>query len=171
MKETKQINELIKRAKVHDADAFTELMQFFMKDMYRTSLAILMNDADAADAIGDTILACWEKLDTLRDPKHFKTWMTRILINKCYDLLRQREHIVPFEACGEPAAPEDANAKVKELLSVLDEAYRLPMLLFYGQGYHISEIAELLHIPKSTVSTRLARGRDKLAAYYAAERK
>jgi RNA polymerase sigma-70 factor (ECF subfamily) len=171
MKQTKQINELVKRAKAHDAEAFTELMQFFMKDMYRASLAILMNDADAADAIGDTILACWEKLDTLKNPKLFKTWMTRILINKCYDMLKQRECVVPFEECGEPAAPEDADGSLKELLSVLDEKYRLPMLLFYGQGYRIHEIAELLHIPKSTVSTRLARGRDKLAAYYAEERK
>jgi RNA polymerase sigma-70 factor (ECF subfamily) len=168
MKQIKQINDLVKRAKVHDADAFTELMQLFMKDMYRTSLTILMNDADAADAIQDTILACWEKLDTLRNPNYFKTWMTRILIHKCYDILKQQEHIVSFEECEEPAAQEDPNGKLKELLSILDEKYRLPMLLFYGQGYKISEIAEILHIPKSTVQTRLARGRKKLAAFYEA---
>ena len=46
-----------------------------MKDMYRTAVAIVMNDADAADAIGDTILACWEKLETLKNNAYFKTWM------------------------------------------------------------------------------------------------
>jgi RNA polymerase sigma-70 factor (ECF subfamily) len=170
MKQTKQINDLVKRAKVHDADAFTELMQLFMKDMYRTSIAILMNDVDASDAIQDTILACWEKMDTLRNPKYFKTWMTRILINKCYDILKQQQYMVSFEDCEEPVASEDSNEKVKELLSILDEKYRVPMLLFYGQGYKIREIAEILHIPKSTVQTRLARGRNKFAALYAAER-
>jgi RNA polymerase sigma-70 factor (ECF subfamily) len=165
----KQINDLIKRAKAHDADAFTELMQLFMKDMYRTSIAILMNDSDAADAIQDTILAVWEKLDTLRDPNHFKTWMTRILINKCYDMISQRRHLVPFEEYEEPAVPDDPNEAIKDLLSVLDEKYRVPMMLFYGQGYKISEIAEMIHIPKSTVQTRLARGRNKLAAWFATE--
>jgi len=55
------------------------------------------------------------------------------------------------------------------MLSVLDEKYRLPMMLFYGQGYPTAEIAELLCLPKSTVQTRLARGRQKLAAYYESE--
>jgi RNA polymerase sigma-70 factor (ECF subfamily) len=165
------MNDLIKRAKVRDADAFTELMQLFMKDMYRTSIAILQHDEDAADAIQDTILVCWEKIDTLKKPKYFKTWMTRILINKCYDILNQRKHTVSFEECEEPVIQETPKDKITELLSVLDEKYRVPMLLFYLQGYKISEIAELLHIPKSTVQTRLARGRKKFAALYAAERK
>lgn len=47
----KETLKLVKRAKAHDPDAFTGLMQFYMKDMYRVSVAILMNDEDAADAI------------------------------------------------------------------------------------------------------------------------
>ena len=61
-------------------------MQLHMKDMYRTAVSILMNDEDAADAIQDAILACWEKIDGLKEPRYFRTWMTRILINKCYDI-------------------------------------------------------------------------------------
>ena len=71
----KEIVNLVKKAKGNDTDAFTELMNFYMKDMYRTAIAILMNDEDAADAIQDTILACWEKLRMLREIKLFKTWM------------------------------------------------------------------------------------------------
>jgi len=171
MRETKEITELVKKAKGHDPDAFTELMQFYMKDMYRTAAAILMNDTDAADAIQDTILACWEKLGTLRHHKLYKTWMTRILINKCYDIKNQRGNVTSYEECGEPAAKEDSNSRFKEMLSVLDEKYRIPMLLYYGMGYRIKEIAELLHVPKSTVQTRLDRGRDKLADFYQSERK
>ena len=50
---------LVKRAQGHDKDAFTELMQLQMKDMYRTAIAILMNEEDAADALQDTILTCF----------------------------------------------------------------------------------------------------------------
>ena len=46
----------VKKAQRHDQDAFTELMQFYMKDMYRTAIAILLNEEDAADAFQDTIL-------------------------------------------------------------------------------------------------------------------
>ena len=49
-----------------------------------------MNDEDAADAIQKTILTCWERLSSLRDNKLFKTWMTRTLINKCYDIRDRR---------------------------------------------------------------------------------
>lgn len=57
----KQTDDLVKRAKRHESEAFTELMQLYMTDMYKVAYAILMNDEDAADAIGDTILICWEK--------------------------------------------------------------------------------------------------------------
>lgn len=163
---TLEIRRLVVEAKQHDPDAFTMLMQYFAKDMYRTAIAILLNDEDAADAIQDTILACWQKLGTLREERYFKTWMTRILINKCYDIRKQQVDKVSIEECEELIASDrDSNGELKELLSRLQERYRIPMMLFYGEGYKISEIAQLLKIPKSTVQTRLARGREKLATY------
>lgn len=151
---TLEIRRLVVKAKRHDPDAFTMLMQYFAKDMYRTAIAILLNDEDAADAIQDTILACWEKIDTLREERYFKTWMTRILINKCYDIRKQRVDKVSIEECEELVASEhDSNRELKEILSQLQERYRLPMMLFYGEGYKIAEIAKLLNIPQSTVQT------------------
>ncbi len=158
---------LIKKAKKKEPDAFTQVMQTYMKDMYRVALAILMNDADAADAIQDTILTCWEKIHNLKQIKYFHTWMIRILINKCYDIRKKRESIVSFEEYGEPAEEDRYNLELKEALSALDEKYRIIITLFYSEGYHIDEIAEILKIPKSTVQTRLQRGRKKLARYYA----
>lgn len=92
----KETNDLVKKAKQRDPDAFTELMQLYLKDMYRTALAILANDEDAADAIGDTILACWENIHTLKAAHYFKTWMTRILINHCCRIRRQAKRTAPF---------------------------------------------------------------------------
>ena len=63
---------LVEKAKQKDSDAFIELMQLYAKDMYRVALAILMNDEDAADAIQDTVLVCWEKIDTLQYARYFK---------------------------------------------------------------------------------------------------
>lgn len=162
-----EINSLVIKAKSQDPDAFTSLMQYFSKDMYRTAVAILMNDEDAADAIQDAILTCWEKIGTLREVRYFKTWITRILINKCFDIRNQRIDKVSIEECEEFAANEDDQAnEIYEILLYLDERYRLPMMLFYGEGYRIAEIAQLLNLPQSTVQTRLARGREKLAKYF-----
>lgn len=66
---------LIQRAKLRDPDAFAKLMDQHMQGMYKTARAILQNDEDAADAIQDTILTCWEKLAGLKEERYFKTWM------------------------------------------------------------------------------------------------
>lgn len=161
-----EIQFLVKRAKRKDADAFASLIHLCTKDMYRVALAILMNDEDAADAIQDAILTCWEKITTLKQEKYFKTWLTRILINKCYDIRKNREKITSIEEYQETGAEEPLNLELKEALSQLNEKYRAVMVLFYSEGYRTDEIAEMLHIPKSTVQTRLQRGREKLAEYY-----
>lgn len=73
-----------------------------------------MNDEDAADAIQDTILSCWEKIHSLKQIKYFHTWLIRILINKCHDICRKREGIVSFEEYGEPAGEDRYNLELKE---------------------------------------------------------
>ena len=158
--------QLIARAKKRDPDAFVSLMQLHAKKMYRVALAILLNDEDAADAIQDTILACWEKIHTLREERYFGTWMTRILIRKCYDLRDARSHYADAEEIPEPAREDHYNPELKGALGALDEKYRAVMVLFYAEGYRTDEIAQLLRVPKSTVQTRLQRGREKLAKYY-----
>lgn len=164
----KELHSLIEKAKRQDSESFTELMEFYMKDMYRVALAILMNDEDVADAIQDTILTCWEKMHSLREVAYFKTWLIRILMNKCYDIRKEAVATLPFEeaAYNEPSAENCDNLELKEALSTLNEKYRSIMMLFYAEGYRVGEIASLLGLPQSTVRTRLQRGREKLAAYY-----
>ena len=157
---------LVKKAQRHDKDAFTELMQLYMKDMYRTAIAILMNEEDAADALQDTILTCWEKLYTLKKAEYFKTWMTRILINHCYDIIRGNPIHENIELYEEPSKCDEYNLELKEAYASVDEHYRLPMELYYSQGFKIREIAEMLSLPQNTVKTRLSRGRKQLEKYY-----
>lgn len=157
---------LVARSKEKDKDAFTQLMQGYMQDMYKVGLAILMNDEDVADAIQDTILACWEKLDTLKKNKYFKTWMTRILINNCYTILNKNKKMTNLEEWEEPMYEDEINLELKEALSHLDEKYRTIVVMYYCQGYSLKEIAAILEVNNSTVRTRLQRGREMLATYY-----
>ncbi|MDO4306712.1 MAG: sigma-70 family RNA polymerase sigma factor [Eubacteriales bacterium] len=163
---------LIQRAKNGDPDAFTELMQSHMQTMYKTARSILRSDEDAADAIQDTILCCWEKIVQLRENKYFKTWMTRILINKCKDLLKSKNEYLLDDRFYEVAVSsrEFDNIEWKETLNTLDEKYRLVIILYYVEGFKTGEISQILDIPESTVRTRLARGREKMSVIYQIDR-
>lgn len=166
-----EVEQLVRRSKKRNPDAFTELMQLHERDMYRTASAILSQDADIADAMQETILTVWEKIDTLQKNRYFKTWMIRILINKCKDILRSGRRMICVEELPEQAAKDtveaEANLEWKEALWGLDEKYRLIVVLFYADGLRTAEIGKLLQLPDSTVRTRLARGREQLAKYYA----
>lgn len=162
------MDNLIKRARARDADAFTELMQSQMQAMYKTARAMLRDDEDAADAISETILICWEKMEQLKKPEFFKTWMTRILINECHNILRQRKRLCPVEKVEETARTTDEYENVEwlETLKGLEEKYRLVMVLYYVNGLKTTEISSILHVPVSTVRTRLSRGRKQITRLY-----
>lgn len=162
-----KIDNLVCRAKERDPDAFTLLMDGQIQGMYKIAKSILQNDEDAADAIQETILTCWEKLETLRVNHYFKTWMTRILINHCYGILKQNSKRVYMEELPEiPTEFDSHDFEWQEALLVLNENYRLIVTLYYAQGFKTKEIAKILDIPENTVRTRLARARAQLEKYY-----
>ncbi len=159
---------LVARAKDGDADAFADMIQKNMKAMYKIGWSILRSDEDAADAIQDAILTAFERLDQLKEPGVFSSWLARILVNKCYDLLRKKKQVIPMETLPEEPVPDTGygNVEWKEALSCLEEKYRLVLLLYYIEGFKTGEIGQILDIPEATVRTRLARGRKQLFSMY-----
>lgn len=170
-REDNGMKNLVKLAQKGDADAFAALLQSQMQNMYKTAAAILNNDEDIADAVGDTLLACWEKIGQLREAKFFRTWMTRILINKCNDILKKKKDLhYSSEMQDFPEETEAySNVEWMQMMNCLDEKYRLVMVLYYVDALTATEIGELLNMPASTVRTRLARGREQMADIYQIE--
>ena len=158
--------KLVMAAKDNDKEAFASLIQLNKQYMYKVALAILMNDEDVADAMQDTILTCWEKIPGLREERYFKTWMTKILINHCYAIINDRKRFTDLSEWKEPAITDEYNIELKEALSLLDEKYRPVVILYYVHEFETKEIAEILNISKTAVTTRLQRARKKLAGYY-----
>ncbi|MDO4306775.1 MAG: sigma-70 family RNA polymerase sigma factor [Eubacteriales bacterium] len=160
--------QLVKKAIQGDVDAFLELMEQNSLAMYKIARGILKNDHDVADAIQDTILKCFEKIHTLRQPEYFKTWMIRVLINECNQILGHYQRInMPGEL--PETARQDASLaefEFKEMLELVDEKYRVILILHYVEGFKISEIAELLDLKENTVKTRLLRAREQVRAAY-----
>lgn len=161
------MEKLIKEAKAGNPDAFTRLMKSQMQNMYKTAGAILINDEDIADAVSETILACWENMHSLKEDRFFKTWMTRILVNKCNDIIRKKQYYLDYDMPEEPYNDTGfENAEWKEALSTISEKYRLVMVLYYIEGFNTGDISGILDIPEGTVRSRLARGREQLAGAY-----
>lgn len=165
------MEELIRRARAGDGAAFVELVEGQKSALYKVARSYLHNDADAADAIGETVLACFEKLDTLRQPRYFRTWLVSILIRKCQDILRERKRSVPLNEIVELGQDEPGHARTEflSLLDSLDEKYRTVLLLYYGEGFTAREIAQATGLNTETVKTRLKRARAGFKQAYETE--
>ena len=159
---------LIRKAKKGDKDAFCRLMDEQVQCMYKVAFSYLKKDEDAADAIQDTILSCYENLKSLKQNKYFKTWMIRILINKCKDILQRKKQVTYTDQMPEtPFYEEEYAAKEwAQVLEPLDNKYRLVILLYYMEGFNIREISDILDMKESTVKSRLQRGRKQIAQMY-----
>lgn len=141
---------------------------FFVKEiearstmMYRVAFTILRNSDDCRDALQEAALKAWEKRKSLRDEKFFKTWLTRILINECYDFQRKRRRIISLEEAPEQSSPPP-DLTLALALQALPEKLRLPLVLRYSEGMDEAEIAKILHLPNSTVRGRIYRAKQQL---------
>lgn len=162
-------NCLIQKAKNGEPDAFVELMEINKSAMYKTAISILRNDADAADAIQETILSCWKNINKLKNEKYFKTWLTRILINSCKDIIRKNGNTVYLESYNNIDMGSDtslSDRRIKESFDGMSDNYRLILTLYYAQGLTVKEISKLLNMKENTVKTRLSRGREEFKTLY-----
>jgi RNA polymerase sigma-70 factor (ECF subfamily) len=130
--------------------------------MYRVAWSILRNEADVQDALQDAVLKAWEKRDKLRDEKFFRTWITRILINACYDTQRKRRRIVSMDEIPESTVSNAPDPDLALALQALPEKLRLPLVLCYSEGMSYEEAADVLRIPITTLRGQLRRGKEEL---------
>lgn len=165
------MTDLISKAKKGDPEAFITIIENCKSDMYKISISILKNDADAADAMSEAILKCWSEIGKLKKEKYFKTWLTRILINCCNDIIRKNSHTIYVDSYETIESMEsdfesiDKN-DINECIESLSDNSRLIMTLYYMQGFKIREIAQMLNLNQNTVKTRLSRARKEFKRTY-----
>ncbi len=153
-----------------ELNSFTELIEENKLRFYKTAKAILKNDDDVYDALQEALMSIYQNIKQLKDLKFFSTWSTRIIINKCYDLLRKRKNnIVPFDENMENDINNSKNDVyevdqygIKKAVEGLNGELKLITILYYYDDYSVNEIAEILDIPTGTVKSRLSRAREIL---------
>lgn len=166
------MTDLIKRSKKGDKEAFALLMDMHRQMLYNTALLVLHQEDDALDAIQDAILACWENLPTLRKDQYFKTWLVKILLNKCRDIQRSQSHYAFVEELPESGdEPDwDTHMDVGRAMGRLDDQDQLILSLFYYDDLNIRQIAEALSISEGAVRTRLTRSQERFKKIYLQEK-
>ena len=133
--------------------------------LYRVAHAILWRDADCADAVQEAVFRGWRKKGRLRSPELLETWLVRILINQCRDVLRRRAREgLPLESepSREDRLCEDLHLRLA--LKALPEKYRLPLLLHCLEGWPVRDVARALGLSQSAATARLHRARRALKA-------
>ena len=133
------------------------------KQLYGIARSMLKREVDCEDAIQNTLLRAYANLKTLRNDKFFRTWLTRILINECYRILKKERHLVPYEEAENKSTEwENEYSEVYEALMTLKEPYRLAFVLHYIEGYSVKETARILKISETNAKQRPLRARSQL---------
>lgn len=154
-----------------DLEAFTRLVKKYEQSMYRVSRSILPSENECLDAAQEAIIKAHHSLTTLRDPRLFKSWLMRILVNECNRLIRKTSKLVLLDDWHEQASSYrfEENIEVQEAVQLLEEELRLCIVLYYFEDMAIKDISIVLNQPEGTIKSRLSRARKKLSAYFTSE--
>ena len=149
-----------------------QLLNQYGELLYRVAFSYVRSKADAEDAVQETYMRLLQKAPVFENEEHKKAWLLRITVNICKDMLKSawNNRTVSLESISQ----KERNALVLPygildetiwIVMELNEKYRLPLYLFYYEGYSIREIGEILELPESTVKSHLKRGRDAVREY------
>ena len=161
------IIRLIKKAQKGHEKAFLKLFQMYEADIYRMAFIYLKNEGEALDIVQETAYKAFDKIESLKEPAYFKTWLIKIAISSSLNRLKRLEKIVPMQneyinnmqfEQGDPTV----KVLLQQILEELTSEEKGIVLLKYYEGYTFQEIADMLHIPLGTVKSILYRALKKL---------
>ena len=163
-----EIEQLIKKSKDGDKQAFNKLITYFEQDLYKIA-RLRVDEEDIYDAIQETVISIYQSLSKLSKISSFKSWMIKILINKCNDIYRKKHYIknisYDINECDNylcNTIQHDSNLEFNDLMNRLKYDERIIIFLYYVEGYKTREISKLLKIKHSTVRSKLSRAKRKL---------
>ena len=174
--------ELVARAQADDKSAYEELVRRHQGRVFAVAGGILRNKEDVEDIAQQVFLKAYFSLKRFDQRAAFSTWLYKITVNECWDLLRKRkvrpllyeaelseEQASQYQASSEaqdgtPDVSQQlaAREQVELLLDCLDERDRMMLLLKEVEGFSVEEIAEMLEINGNTVKVRLFRARRRI---------
>ena len=163
------MEELIERAKNGDEQAFTEIIVSIESDLYKIARMRLECEDDINEAVQETIIQTFKSLKKIKKPEFFKTWLIKVLINKCnkiYKKLRKNNYVEYNEMIDKSCNYED-NTNINDLdflllIKSLNYDERISLILYYQENLTTKQISNILKVPESTIRNRISRAKVKL---------
>src|SRR5260370_38687726 len=174
--------ELVRRAQGEDKEAFEELIRRHQHRVFAVAGGILRRREDMEDIAQQVFVKAYFSLKRFDQRAAFSTWLYKITVNECWDLLRKKkvrpllyESDLSEEQAQQFSATErldsgaqdvsdklEAQEQVERLLQGLDERDRMLLILKEAEGFAIDKIAEILDLNANTVKVRLFRARRRI---------
>lgn len=169
--------ELINESINGNEEAFTELILMFQDDLYRIATIRINDQDDVNDAVQETMITAYRSLKNLKHPEYFKTWLIKILINRCNEIYRKKSktlnlfdklsHYKNTEATTSSELSDiDNKIEIEECFQFLSYNERLCITLFYANHYTLKEIAKILDTSPNTIKSRITRAKAKIRNEY-----
>lgn len=154
----------VSKAKKGDKEAFLALIDENRLNIYRVARGILKDKEDIEDAIQNTIIKSFQKRNSLKQDEYFRTWLIKILINECTQILRKGKRVTYLSENRDTDIYNDSyeNIDLTKAINSLSDELRVTTVLFYFEDMSTKDIAKLLKISDGTVRSRLTRARTKL---------
>ena len=152
---------------IDEIHVFEQRVQQVERKLFLSALTVLKNQEDAQDALQEAVFRAYLHRSKLRDDKAFEAWITKILLNEAYRLYKKRKkysHTVALEDCipfFSENIPSD-DIEFFSYISMLSKPEQEVVILRFYHAYSLQEISSILHLPLSTVKSRLYRTLKKL---------
>ncbi len=176
--------ELVRRAQAEDKEAFEELVRRHQHRVFAVAGGILRRREDVEDIAQQVFVKAYFSLKRFDQRAAFSTWLYKITVNECWDLLRKkkvRPLIYESDLSEEQARQFDGSEKhenlgpdtsetlemrqhVDRLLAGIDERDRMMLILKEVEGFAVEEIAQMLDLNANTVKVRLFRARRRIVS-------
>jgi RNA polymerase sigma-70 factor (ECF subfamily) len=164
--------ELVRRARSGDADAFEDLVRRHTGSIYRLLVRLLRDPTAAEDVTQETFIGAWKSLPRFRGDAKFSTWLYRIAVNKGNTFLSReaQRRTVPLDenvdrlpdlgaAPSEEVEDREFQAELERWIGELPPSYRAAVVLRDVDGLTNEEAASVLDIGVRNLKSRLHRGR------------
>lgn len=135
-------------------EEFAQRAEAMRTQLYKTAMLYMGSHSQAMDVLDETVYKALCSHRKLRNPEYFNTWITRILINECYNELRRQKWFHPGDKLPETAADAYDYLPLKEAIRRLPKDLKDVIILRYFSGFSLVETAEMLDIPQGTAATR-----------------
>ena len=150
-----------------DKEFFIQKINENRLKMYKTAITILKDEDDANDAIQEALYSAYKNYYSLREKSYFTTWIIKILINKCYNIINKNKKIAYIDdtVIQNTASSED-NYEIENslewVLNQINRELKEIVVLYYYDDFSVADIANILEIPQGTVKSRLSRAREQI---------